>query len=318
MVTFEKIEGVTHEWTPGPRIFSESPVKLAAIQTFEGPDTASVRMRQSSNITISEEEESESESSNVGGGPFAFLGDLDVGSMFNRLARNVLRGSTEIKIEEERSGDAETRHTEEIVGQIAFELGRINNSEGDTIGDAGILEVDQPEIDTWRPLPSPSSFSTDNSVAFVQVLSFNGAQPVHPRLTTSHPETKEAGFYFKMEEWPTYDQQHVPEKLSYVVLNEGHHLLGRGEDPDIEVGTTEPFNYTGDEDNWQRVQLKDPGVSTVVITQCQTFNGSDPIVTRQRMRDSNEFEVRLQEAESQRDHHAKEIVGYVAIGQQLF
>lgn len=297
MITFDKTEDVTHEWTL-MGIRSETPVILAAMQTFEGPNTANVRIRSYTTISIPW---------SIPGGTWEPTDPWTTRIFF-----------PSVKVEEERSADVETRHTEEVVGHIAFEPGRIENSDGEEIGHAGILEVNQPDGDTWRPLPIPPSFSVDNSVAFMQVLSFNGSQSVHPRIATSHPETGEAGFHFKMEEWPTYDQQHVREQLGYVVLNEGRHPLGRGEDPNLEVGTTDPFNYRGNGDSWQDVQLGNFVEGTVVVTQCQTFNGSDPVVTRQSMLDLNEFEVRLQEAESQGDHPAEEVVGYVAMGPPLY
>jgi len=51
----------------------------------------------------------------------------------------------------------------------------------------------------------------------------------------------------------------------------------------------------------------------IVLTQCQTLNGGQAVVTRQRQGTSSGFQVRLQEEEGNDGTHAVETLGYVAV-----
>lgn len=306
---------VTHEWTR-MAVSHETPVILAAMQTFNGPNTASVRIRRDRTMegslfaplypgqTIATRDEDGQGIREV------FQGDLGVEHPYSFS----VFGPT-VKIEEEQSEDAEVWHTEEEVGHIAFEGGRVEDAEGNRIGWANYLNTEQLEPDTWQTLPSPSSFTVEDSVVFMQVLSYNEDDPVHVRVSTSNVDTGTPGFYFKLEEWPTYDGGHASELLGYAVLKKGIHPLGGGRV--LEVGTTEPFNYLAADDHWEVVEFEAVYRYAVVVTQTQTFNGSDPVVTRQEHRlahASLEVDVRLQGAEIQEEHASEEVVGYVAIG----
>lgn len=307
MITYGRTEDVTHEWTrmdvrPG------TPVILASMQTFAGEDPANARIRSYTPVTWTRRSSGEWVEPRPPGEWVEPVGPITIPTPY-----------PSVKIEEENSDRVGIEHTEEVVGHIVFDNGPIENFDGEVIGEAGTLPVTQPDGETWRKFPVPTRFSPDDHVAFMQVLSFNGSQPVHPRIATSDPKTGESGFHYKLEEWPTYDQRHVEEQIGYVVLEEGRHAPGRGEDPHIEVGTVGPFDYDPEADPWHEAELGNLFGSgpPVVVTQCQTFNGSDPVVTRQRMLDDG-FEVRLQEAESQGAHQADEVVGYVAMGMPLY
>jgi hypothetical protein len=330
MITSGITNHVTHEWT---RLLVDpaTPVVLASMQTFNDSDTATVRLSLHTELTPPERLspgtvrieglETEIPIEQRFAGVDEFVLDADPIRVFRPM----------VKIEEERSDDDEVEHEEETVGHIAFDPGTIENAEGDEIGVAGFLPIDDTDRDTWISLPVDSrSFPVDESVAFVQVLSFDGPHPVHPRIATSHPFTEMPGFHFRMEEWPTYDGRHRPELLAYVLLRRGVHRLDGVGSLHLDVGTTEPFDFLADEDSWETVEL-DPRVlmDTVVVTQCQTFNGHEPVVTRQRSLPPRAgdptFEVRLQEAEgggadpsSTGDHRDEEVVGYVAMGRTVF
>ncbi len=276
-IKYRRLENVTHEWTEGeiseislPPGY-EVPVLIAAMQTFNGDNTAEVRMR------------------------------------------SLLERSFEAKIEEETSADPEVSHLPETVGHIAFAPTWIRDTDDNVIGYATYLDIDQPNAHSWTILPVPWIFSVDDSVVFAQVLSFNGNQPVHPRIRKDDPSTGDPGFFLKLEEWPTYDQLHVLESVGIVVLKKGFHALRFGEDPHLMVG-----EVTGDH-TWQEVDLGNTIGSgrPVLVTQCQTYNGPDSVVTRQRESNTLTAEVRLQEAESQ-GWHTLESVGYVAMGIPLY
>lgn len=278
-IKYGRTEGVTHEWMAGeiselslPEGY-DLPVVIAAIQTFNGPNTAEVRMQ------------------------------------------NLDDRSFKVKVEEERSSDPEIRHVAETVGHIAFAPMGIRDTDNNVIGYASFLEIQQFDADSWMALPIPTRFTVDDSVAFAQVLTYNGSQPVHTRIRKDHPSSGVSGFYLKLEEWPTYDKWHVGERVSVVVLKKGFHALRYGEDPHLMVGEIENVNHN----TWQQVDLGNTTGSgrPVLMTHCQTYNGPDPVVTRQHETDTFKAEVRLQEAESQ-GAHTSESVGYVAIGVPLY
>ena len=68
-------------------------------------------------------------------------------------------------------------------------------------------------------------------------------------------------------------------------------------------------------EDWKEIDLTAmPGRGRpVLLTQCQTYNGTDPVVTRQRETGRLRAEVRLQEAEIQGRHPNGETIGYLAV-----
>ena len=67
-------------------------------------------------------------------------------------------------------------------------------------------------------------------------------------------------------------------------------------------------------DNWANVNFNAAfGTTPILLTQSQTQNGDDPIVTRNISVDLNGFEVRVQEEEDRAGFHVNEAIGYFAI-----
>lgn len=265
----DHVLNVTDEWTSarfddplnvGPPL---SPVLLAGMSTFNGPNTAGIRIR--------------------------------------RLTRD----GFQVKIEEEQSDDPETRHTEETVNYIAVRPGNIHDHAGRLIGEAGILLANQPGPATWRGLPLATN-GGDRAV-FLQVMSYEGSQPVHTRL--DHEASA-----FKMEEWAYLDGRHTTELIGYVALEPGLHQLPATTSVDaVEVGRLNGINHT-----WSGAVDLEPVGS--VVTHAQSFNGKDPVVTRSRTNFEPgaapfQFEVRLQEEEAKGPHPAEEQIAYLAAGQ---
>ncbi|MCX4247526.1 hypothetical protein [Paraliomyxa miuraensis] len=247
----------------------DRPVVIASMLTFNGGDTAQVRMR-------------------------------------------ALREcGFEVKSEEEQSADGEVNHVPESIGHIAFPPTWLYDYGGNAIGYATFLDVEQRSANMWIPAPVPTSFTVGDSILFAQVLTFNGGQPVHVRIRHDHPSTGAGGFFFKLEEWPTYDMQHTAERVGLVVLQKGYHALGSASDPRLRVG-----QVNGVTTGWKSVDVSGTTGAgrPVVVTQCQTFNGGDPVVTRQREVGSFGVDTRVQEAEIGGSHPNAEIVGYVAVG----
>lgn len=138
----------------------------------------------------------------------------------------------------------------------------------------------------------------------MQPLSYRGGQPVHVRLK----EVSSDRFEFQIEEWDYLDGKHIIEEASYIVLESGRHLLEEG--ALIEAGKVSVNQ------DFKRVDFTNEFDSApVVLTQSQSYNGGQAVVTRQRNFDSKGFEVRLQEEEKSNGIHAYEDVGYVAVEQ---
>lgn len=218
--------------------------------------------------------------------------------------RNVGSSGFELFLEEETSGDEETAHTTEEVGIFATGTGPLVDASGAVVGEAGTLDADQPDADTWRRVDLDHSY--DDPVVLMQVMSYNGNHPCHTRLRNVDGN----GFEYRIEEWKYLDGRHDQERIGYVVLEKGVHRI-EGEIP-IVVGDARV------EQEFQTVSFPsglrcDP----VFLTHCQTFNGSDPVVIRAREVKAHSAKVRLQEEEARGGRHHRETVGYVAAPQLI-
>ncbi len=138
-------------------------------------------------------------------------------------------------------------------------------------------------------------------------VSFNGVHPCHIRLRN----VTSTGFEYRIEEWDYLDGSHTQERIHWSAILPGvYEIPGvSGTLTGIQAGrtgvTTEP----------QNVDLTAPFFTDkpVVISQSQTFNGPDAIVTRSDVASEDRFNVRLQEQESNDNYHVSEEVGYVAV-----
>lgn len=288
----------THEWT---RIdfrteFESNPVVMASVQTYEGANPVDVRLR------------------------------------------DLTPTSVEVKLEEERSADAEVRHVEEVVGYVAFPFFD-PHFEADTSG-AVITTAGPVDASDWRgyryfPDYNPEWPGSEESeaaeiadvfeykgpIVFAELQTQNGADPAHIRLRNVGDLECE----FTIEEWEYLDGTHVPERYGFVVTTNTFGWMDAAHAGNYYVGTT-----TVDHD-WTAVSIDDhlresdyldlggtwdsyaEGSHAVVISQCQTYNGSDPVVTRHRNVSPTGFEVRLQEAEASDGPHVEEEVGFMLV-----
>lgn len=288
----------THEWTriEFRKKFESNPIVMASVQTYEGGNPVDVRLR------------------------------------------NLTPTSVEVKLEEERSADAEVEHVEEIVGYVAFPFFD-PHFEADTSG-AVITTAGPVDASDWRTynfFPDynpewPGSEDTEAAeiadvfeykepIVFAELQTQNGTQPAHIRLRNVGDLECE----FTIEEWDYLDGTHVPERYGFVVTTNTVGWMGAAHAGNYYVGTT-----TVDHD-WTSVSIDDhlresdyldlggtwdsyaEGSDAVVFSQCQTYNGADPVVTRHRNVTPNGFEVRLQEAEGSNVSHVEEEVGFMLV-----
>ncbi|WP_158540185.1 hypothetical protein [Rhodosalinus halophilus] len=211
----------------------------------------------------------------------------------------------QVRVEEEQAG--EPHHNAEEVGFAVLRPGLLRDRQtGEIVGEAGSLSVDQPSADLWRTLTFDERITGD-VVVVMQVMSANGHQPVHVRLRdVGEAADGRRQLRFKMEEWRTADGQHFEERIGYLVLKVGEHTL-RGAEIFASL-------VDGVDESWRRSVVFNarPGGTPVVLTQCQTFRGADPVVVRQKNVERDHFDVRLQE-DRQGGDHVGESVGFIVV-----
>jgi len=167
-------------------------------------------------------------------------------------------------------------------------------------GETGTIEKLQEGADDWQSVGFDGTY--DDPVVIAKPVSYVGGNPVHGRLRNVAAD----GFEWKLEEWLYLDEWHTTETLHYVVVEGGTHQLEDG--TPVEAGTT-----TAKDDFVDTSFSQSFDAAPVVFSTSQTFNGGDPIVTRNRNVSTNSFSLRVQEEEA-RGWHTTETVGYVAIG----
>ena len=254
------VKGVTDNWKKFAfdHGISAAPVVLAGMQTFNGPNTAGLRM------------------SNLNG------------------------GDAKVLVEEEKSADSETSHTEEVIGFLATQEGTILDESASRIGEAGTINTGQSGGAQWHTVRLNRTYS--DPVVFMQIMSHNGPNPSHLRVRNVRPNS----FKFQIEEWDYLNQKHTGEDIGYVVLEKGTHRLRNG--IELDAGTIDTNH------EWKTVRS---GVASepVVISQCQTRNGPQAVVTRHRNVGKREFDLRLQEEEANNGKHRTETIGYLVVAQ---
>lgn len=216
--------------------------------------------------------------------------------------RNVSPDGFELFLEEEDSTGDGTRHTTEIVSIFAATTGRIYDSAGAPVGEAGVLTTDQPDPGTWHTVSLEGSYSAP--VVYAQLMTYNGSDPSHTRVRN----VGSGSFDVKIEEWNYLNGRHIEEEIGYVVVEEGTHELG-GELP-IEAGTTTANHQ------FRRYSYSETFECTpVLISHCQTHNGSDEIVTRNREVEEGGADVQVQEEKGRNGAHTDETIGYLVAPQ---
>jgi subtilisin family serine protease len=213
--------------------------------------------------------------------------------------RNLTNNGVALRLEEESSRDAETGHTTESVGIFGIPAGAIHDINGRVIGEAGFVMSGTRNNRDWRRLEFSRSYN--RPVVLMEMTSYNGGDPAHMRLRN----VASSSARYQIEEWDYLDQAHTTETIGYVVLEQGRHRLPDGKI--IQVGEAR-INHL-----WSQVNIPALGGVPVLLSQSQTYAGSQAVVTRQRNINATGFQVKLQEEEGNNDGHAMETVGYLAV-----
>ncbi|RRJ30149.1 hypothetical protein [Halocatena pleomorpha] len=163
-------------------------------------------------------------------------------------------------------------------------------------GETGTVELDH----RWRTITLDDTYR--DPVVFMKPVTERGTQPCHTRLRNVGSDS----FDVRLEEWEYLNDAHVVEHASFIVLERGTYRASTGKQ--VVVGRTRT------DTTFESVSFdSDFSDSPVVLSQSQTHNGSDAIVTRNSDVHSDGFAVRLQEEEGQDGGHALEAVGYIAL-----
>ncbi len=208
-------------------------------------------------------------------------------------------------VEEEQSRDAELEHAKEAVGYLAGEEGLLHDGSGRlVVGEMGAIKLRQASRDLWERVVFKHSYG--NPVVIATISTYFGSHPAHARIR----EVTGRSFSLCIEEWKYLDDYHTTEDVSYLVVEEGDHSL--------RDGSRMVAGRTSADHEWKTVVFDSSFASEpVVLSQCMTVKGGDPVVTRQREAREGSFDVRLQEEEKlDSGGHIQETVGNIAFGPQ--
>ncbi len=166
-------------------------------------------------------------------------------------------------------------------------------------GEAGWLELGQPDARTWQTIELAQSYS--DPLVFLGIPSLNGGQPTTLRVRN----VTSTSFEVQLDEWDYLDGFHVIETFDYFVVEAGTHSLG---------GLTIEATATELSETWSRLDFSNSFEATpVVLPQIQHVNGSNALTVRQRSANSGGVELRLQSEEAVSLNSASETVGVLAV-----
>ncbi|MFT7027724.1 MAG: hypothetical protein ACJAVS_001956 [Paracoccaceae bacterium] len=167
-----------------------------------------------------------------------------------------------------------------------------------------IAEVRSITIGT-TPITLTLGHSFAHPVAFALPTSLNGGDAVTVRIMSVVGDQ----ITLKLQEPNKADGIHAAEDVTLFVVEAGTHTLADG--TVLEAGTVETNKMVAR--GFESVAFADAFDSgPAVMTQVQTNNGTDYVVTRQTGADATGFRVTMQEEEGN-DFHAVETVGWFAI-----
>jgi hypothetical protein len=165
------------------------------------------------------------------------------------------------------------------------------------LGEAGTVQVDAANGNDWNSVSFQNSYSSPSPI--MGPVSFNGGQPCHVRMRN----VTSTGFEYKLEEWPYENGAHIQETVHWVVLETGVHTLGDGST--ILSGYLGGFNHNFSIARYGTTFDSRP----VSISAPQTYNGPDPIVSRQTNVTVDSVDWKVQEEEKTGPDHTDERIG---------
>lgn len=215
--------------------------------------------------------------------------------------------SFRVRIQEDRSLDAETTHSPESISVLALD-GEFGTLEGTayqppatrTVGEYGRLNL----TSSWQTVTLSSTYTTP--VVIVSDPTFNNADPAVVRLRSVGP----GSFQMRLQE-PNYrDGKHGAETVSWLVMEAGNWQLADGNRLSAGRIQTGRLSSAG----FDPITFAAPFTGTPsVLTQTQTINGTDWVTTRTKDISGSGFRFALQEEEAlNRGRHPVETIGWLA------
>jgi|GEM_PF-1903203 len=321
--------------------FAENPLVLAAMQSFDGGDTARLRSDASSvtalHIHVAEEQSHDAETVHTTeqAGYLAFSPyDPDADPDNDGLStgeeeqtyhthpgladtdQDGLNDGDELSYWQERGiawdGDLDNDGLINILDRDADGDGTGDNAEitagfdpadPDSRPGLPIMEGGMVEVDSdWVHIDFETSFT--NPVLIARQATKNDDDPCVVRVRN----LTGTGFDLRIQEYDYLDGSHVTEQVHYLVMEQGHYSLSDG--TQIEAGRIQT-SATG---SFVPHSFSEAFSDTpVVITGVTTTNEEEAVTTRLRNIAGTGFELTMQEQEVNSQVHAAETVAYIAM-----
>ncbi|MCH2181258.1 MAG: zinc-dependent metalloprotease [Mariniblastus sp.] len=185
-------------------------------------------------------------------------------------------------------------------GSIGFYTieGTVINLFGSDIGEAGHVTINH----NWTTVELERTY--EDPVVIMGPSSRNGGDVLTVRVNNVTSES----FDVRLQEWDYRDGRHVPETVSYIVMEAGEYTLMDG--TKLRAGTNESGG------RWKTYDLSESifDSTPMVFSQVMTTNGEEAVTTRIRNASANSFQLRVQEQQANGpQRHVNETVGYLAI-----
>jgi len=168
----------------------------------------------------------------------------------------------------------------------------------------GTIALETGEVSTdhnWTHVQFDQTFS--NPVVVANLLSFDGTDPSVIRLRNVSP----TGFDIRVQEWDYLDGEHAVEKIGYIVIEKGTHVLPDGTRINAGIFTT---NTTT---SFEKIAFTTSlNTKPVIITSIATVAGEDGVTGRIQNITADGFEYCMQEQETGNQAHATETIMYIA------
>lgn len=223
-----------------------------------------------------------------------------------RIISNTISGF-QIKIQEDTSRDSETNHIQENICYLAGYTDDLIHAPV-VIPSTNLNAIEFGSVNInheWTSVTINGSFT--NPVVIASDSSLNGGQPVSVRIRN----LTASSFDIKLHEPSNLDGTHVIEQIDYFIGEKGSWQI---DDTVIEFGnfSTNKLYANG----FTNVSFTNSITSPSVVTQIQTYNDSDYLLTRTKDISASSFSVTMQKEERLRTRtttSSNETVGWFAI-----
>ncbi|MEO1299028.1 MAG: polysaccharide lyase, partial [Cyanobacteria bacterium J06636_16] len=206
----------------------------------------------------------------------------------------------EIFIDEVRFGNQDARYEDVVPGNPEPSNPEPSDPEPSNIGEYGTIDINH----KWKTVSLDGAY--ENPVVIVSDPTFNGSDPAAVRVRNVGDNT----FQLRLQEPHYKDGWHTNESVSYLVMEAGNWTLADGTRIAADTHTSNRLTSKG----FDAIDLKGFASTPTVLSQVQTFNGSDWVTTRTQEQTETGFQLAMQEPESLNNGgHAQETIGWLAI-----